>query len=98
MMDRFTSKMMYIHASKKFERNTKLEFRDMHVVFPEDLKIEDFPDLFLDPTKFDVLVFSEELFYKILQKINLTKEAHFFKLIRETKLEKLVINREILEI
>ncbi|MHA1150551.1 MAG: hypothetical protein ACTSR8_20215 [Promethearchaeota archaeon] len=97
-MDKFTAKMMYIHAEKKFKSNSKIGFRDMNVLFPEDVSDEDFPEIFFNTAKYDVLLLDYNLIYQLLTKGKFKTEAHYLKLLRETKLEKLVLNKEILEL
>ncbi|MFO8018363.1 MAG: hypothetical protein R6U96_06985 [Promethearchaeia archaeon] len=96
-MDKFTSKMMYIHAHKKFKKNRKMGFREMDVQFPEDLNEENFPELILQPSKYEVLLLDAEILYDMLKREGLRQEAHYFRLIRQARLEKLVLNRNILE-
>ncbi|MGV9174051.1 MAG: hypothetical protein ACOC44_15560 [Promethearchaeia archaeon] len=96
-MDKFTSKMMYIHAHKKFKKNRKMGFRKMDVHFPEDLREQYFPDFILQPSKYDVLLLDAEILYGMLKREDLRQEAHYFRLIRQARLEKLVLNKNILE-
>jgi hypothetical protein len=96
-MDKFTSKMMYIHAHKKFKKNRKMGFRKMDVHFPEDLREQYFPDFILAPSKYDVLLLDAEILYNMLKREDLRQEAHYFRLIRQARLEKLVLNKNILE-
>lgn len=97
-MDKFTAKMMYIHAEKKFKRNAKIGLRQMKIVFPEDISDEEFPELFLNTEIYDVLLLDYNIIYQLLSKRGFKTEAHYLKLLRETKLEKLILNREILKL
>lgn len=97
-MDRFTAKMMYIHAAKKFVKNRKIGFRPMNVVFSHDFLLDEFPAFFFKPEEYDVLLMDAELTYNLLKREGLSTEAHYFKVLREAKLEKLVLNRKVLEI
>lgn len=96
-MDKFTSKMMYIHAHKKFKKNRKMGFREMDVLFPEDLKAEHFPEFILEPSKYEILLLDADFLYDMLKSEGLRQEAHYFRLIRQARLEKLVLNCNILK-
>jgi len=97
-MDKFTSKMMNIHAHKKFKRNCKIGLREMNVLFPEDIQQNHLLQLFFDTSQYEVLIVNYKMLYELLKRENLTTEAHYLKLIREAKLEKLVLNRDILDL
>lgn len=96
-MDKFISKMMYIHTHKKFKRNRKMGFGKMNVVFPEDIRDESIIDFMTNDEQYDVLLLDYDIVYDLLRKYGLDREAHYFKLIREARLEKLVLNRTVLK-
>ncbi|MBD3255428.1 MAG: hypothetical protein GF383_10060 [Candidatus Lokiarchaeota archaeon] len=97
-MDKFIGKMMYIHAHKKFKKNVKIGLRKMNIKFPEDYHNFNTKEYILDFSNYDLLILDAHLFYNLLNDENLKQEAHYFRLIRQTRLEKLIINPEILNL
>ena len=72
-------------------------FRDMNVIFSHDLPLDDFPDLFFKPSEYDVLLMDARHTYEMLKEEGLSTEAHYFKLLRQARLEKLILNPDIIK-
>ncbi len=95
--DDFSKRDIYNQASKKFKTNYSNGFPLINVRFLKMNQTQNFPSCLFSNKDYEVLLIGSHVFSNLLKHINLSREFHKFKLLKEKDIERLIINGKILK-